>query len=135
MIPDALALTIGYLSKHPAVVAFHADIRTELNGDFSRPTVKVTQLDAEDRAEHLEYLTAFLIQLDCYSATLGPAGTGQASLLNRTVRAAMFEMPGIHGDTVVKAVRFGVNPQIPDPAWDPPRQRWTLEAWVYTHGV
>jgi len=134
MIADGLAITIGYLRTHAALTDLNADVRTELPADFNRPTVKVLQLNADDRSESTDHLIAYHLQFDCYAQSKGPTpGTGQASLLVRTVRAALKEMPRADLDVVVKNVTFGVCPQLPDDAWDPPRQRFSLEAWIYAH--
>lgn len=131
MILDGLSLTIGYLRSKLT----DADVRPEIPADPTKPTVKVLQLDAEDRTEGTDHLIAFRLQFDCYAKSLGPSpGLAEASLLTRKVRAALLEMPkaSLTGARVT-AVTFGVCPQLPDDAWEPPRQRFSLEATVYAH--
>lgn len=132
LIPDIEAITTAYLDAHPDV-----SVRIVGTSPSSRtsPWVRVTQLDApKEPASTPEHLIGYLVQLDCYAGVDGPAGQGPASLLARTVRSALLEMPdSSHDGAAVTAVRVISCPRVPDVDFEPARERYILTVQIFAH--
>jgi len=133
MIPDVEAVVGAYLRQYPAVKTLGAKVTGETPTDKSKPWVCVTQLDdpaVEDH--HSDYLIGWMGQFDCYAGATG--GQGEASLLTRTVRRALKEMPAVPLEgLVVSRARFLSCPRIPDTDLEPARQRFALTAELRVH--
>lgn len=136
MIPDAEKVVSGYLRAHDDIVALDgrvvATTPSEKSGGIARPWIRVTQLD--DRAvndSRSDHLIEFMLQLDIYAGSTG--GQPEASLLNRTVRQALRDMPGEHDDAVVTGVRFVSALRLPDSDIEPARERYvrTVICWMH----
>lgn len=132
VIPDVEALVGDYLRSHADIVALGANVATRTPAKFTRPWVKITQLDDptvnDSRSDHL---IEYMLQLDCYAGSEG--GTIEASLLSRTVRAALSEMPGVHDGVTVTGVRHVSAPRIPDTDFEPARERVARTEIVWVH--
>jgi hypothetical protein len=102
------------------------------------PWVRVTQLDGTDIGG-LEHLIDYLVQLDCYAgkdAMDDHVGQAEASLLARTVRAVLKAAKGqTIGDAVITNVGFQGMPRIPDPDFEPARERYVLTATIHLHAA
>ena len=132
MIPDAESFVGSYLRDHASLVALGARVSTELPRSFTLPWVKVLQLDdpavGGSRTDHL---IEYMLQLDCYAGSEG--GSVEASLVSRTVRDALREMPGVHDDVVVTGVEFISAPRIPDESFEPARERYARTVTLWAH--
>lgn len=121
-----------YLREHDAVEALGARVVAKTPDNVETAWIRVTQLD--DRAvgdSRSDHLIEFMLQLDIYAGRNG--GQPEASLLNRTVREALKEMPGEHDDAVVTGVRFVSAPRIPDDQFEPARERYARTIIVWAH--
>lgn len=130
MIPDIEAIVTAHLK---------AELVETVTGTTPRDTrqawVKVTQIDVRNvSAPKSDHFNSFHIQLDCYASDNGPQYQGEAGDLFRSARAAMLALPDetLTG-AVVTAVTFGSSPRIPDTSFEPPRQRYVLDTYVYAH--
>lgn len=138
MIPFAEEIVSTYLRQHENVEALDARVAGQTPPNQSRPWVRVTLLDAANVSStaQAEHLVDFMLQLDCYAgkvATEAHEGQAEASLLARTVRAALVEMPGADLDAIVTSVTFSGMARIPDPSFEPARERVVLTASVVAH--
>lgn len=137
MIPDAEKIVGDYLRTDPAVVALGAKVAGQM-ADSRGPWVKITQLDdTAVNGSRTDYLIEFMLQLDCYAgrdATAAEVGHREASLLSRTVRQALREMPDAQlNDAVVTGVEFVSNPRIPDTDFEPARERYARTVLIWMH--
>jgi hypothetical protein len=75
------------------------------------------------------------LQLDCYGGSDRNKAERESSLVARTLRESLDQMPlSSHEGAVVTAVRFGSMPgDVPDPDFDPPRKRIPLDAFITLH--
>lgn len=139
--PDAEKLVSGWLRGHPDVAAIVGRrVVSKTPSEIAQPWVRMTLLDeSDDAVSGVEHLLTFMLQFDCYAGYQAPddAGHGlpEASLLRRTVRAALKEMQGVvlDGQAVVTAVRFIGAARVPDPDFEPARERMILTAQVWMH--
>lgn len=133
MIPDAEAIVGAFLRAQEPIAAIAARVVGTTPDDTSKPWVRVTQLNAgDDTGSDVEHLIGFLLQFDCYAGASGKQA--QASLLARTVRAALKSMPDQDFDTVVVSrVRFTTNARLPDGDFEPARERFVIDAIVQMH--
>lgn len=136
MIPNTEKILTDYLNDHDAIQALGAKAVSRTPRSTGDPWICINQLDprAADGGD-ADYLIAALFQLDCYAGNDSGVEGGQeeASLLMRTVRAALVEMKGDQGDAVVSVVRFGPCPRLPDTDFEPALERYALEATIYIH--
>jgi len=138
LIPDGEALLAGYLRNHSDIEALEARVAGKTPSSQTQPWVRVTQLDADNEATSKpEWLVAYLFQIDCYAgedSMEAHTGQAEASVLSRTVRAALAAMPeSDHDDAVVTSVRFTGHGRFPDPDYEPARERYILDATVHAH--
>lgn len=139
LIPDAEAIVGTYLREHPAVVALGARVAGRTPSAMSAPWVRLTQLNAPKSPDSTpEHLIHFLFQLDAYAgdtAMRAHDGQAEASLLGRTVRAALVDMPEqTFDDVVVADAQIVSMARIPDPsAGEPARERVVITATVRMH--
>lgn len=135
VIPDGEKVFGGYLRTHPDITALGARIVGQTPKTTTDPWVRLTQLDATS-VRSLERLIVYMVQLDCYAGKAGVDGSqqAQASLIVRTVRAALHAMPDTALDgMVVTSVRFIGMPRIPDSDFEPARERYVLTALIHAH--
>lgn len=134
MIPYAEKLVSDFLRSHASVVALGARVVSKTPPATEEPWVRVTRLDAlnEERSRP-EHLIDFMLQFDCYASA--DNGSPEASLLGRTVRAALHDdLPGTSvADAVVTAVRIAGDSRQPDTTFTPARERIALTAIVWAH--
>lgn len=134
MIPYAEKIVSDFLRDHEAVVALGARVVSKPPPSRATPWVRVTKLDAlNDRRSTPEHLIDFLLQFDCYASD--DNGVPEASLLGRTVRAALHDdLPGTTlADAVVTSVRITGDTRLPDPSFEPARERVVLTAAIHIH--
>lgn len=131
--PDVEAIVGAYLRQHPAVKALGAKVVGETPSNKEKLWVTVTQLDDPAVEDHYsDYLIDWMGQFDCYAGATG--GQGEASLLTRTVRAALKELPDADLEAIiVSRARFLSCPRIPDTDLEPARQRFALTASLILH--
>lgn len=100
----------------------------------TEPWVKITLLDTYDRTRPVDRLNRFVVQLDCYAGTNGPAGQGEAQGIASTVREFLLTMPGEEFTDVVVTNAIVRGPRrIPDMEFKPARQRYIVEAELDVH--
>lgn len=139
VIPDAEKLTRDFLVQHDAVEALGTRIVGDTPSSVSASWVRLTQINApSDPTSTVDHLVPFFFQLDCYSSKEGIGGSPQkeASLIGRTIRAALQEMPdSSHTGAVVSRVRITRDSRQPDTDLEPARERRILSALVYMHAA
>jgi hypothetical protein len=135
VIPDGPAIVGAQVRKHPDVVALDARVAAKLPASFTKPWVKITQLDATNvTGGQPEHLINFYLQFDCYAGSNADNAQEDASLLARTVRAVLHNLTEQDIDgVVVTHVAFTSNARIPDEAFEPARERVVLDAEVRMH--
>lgn len=120
-----------FLRSHDTIEALGARVVGKTPESTDTPWVRVTQLGGldEDVAGHF---VSYLIQLDCYAGADG--GQPEANLLQRTVRAALTEIAGVHGDAVVSGARVVNAARVPDDDFEEARERFilTVETWAHS---
>jgi hypothetical protein len=133
LIPDAEKVVSKYLREHADVVPLGTRFVGKTPDDITSSWVRVTQLDAspppDSRADHL---IRYLLQFDVYA---GAGGQPEANLNTRTIRAALNDMPGLHDDAVVTAVRFAGQLRRPDTDFENARERVILTAQIWAHAA
>lgn len=133
MIPDAEMVLGDYLRTHPDVEALEARVAGKTPTTFTLPWVRVTQLDAIDKTGN-EHLIDFLVQFDCYAGSVEDGAQGEASLLRRTVRAALKAAQGQTLDgVVISDVTVTGDVHLPDTTLEPARERYVLSVTVHAH--
>lgn len=130
LIPNGEKVIADYLRTLPAVAVLCTRVVTKAPDSRDTAWIRYTQLDAQkERQSTPEHLIGFLIQLDCYAGKNG--GQPEASLLARTVRAALIDMPLAElADAVVARTAIVSMPRIPDTAMEPARERFVITANV-----
>ena len=133
MIPDGEKIVSGYLRTHADIEALDTRIVGKTPSDTSQSWVRLTQLDAGNSPKSsVEHLIAYFFQLDCYAG--GDGGQPEASLLARTVRAALAVIgETTFDDAVVSNARFTNMARTPDTTLEPARERVILDAVVRMH--
>lgn len=136
LIPDAELILGDYLRELPAIVAIGANVAPVIPSNTTKPWVRVTLLDARKiPGSEPDWLVEHYLQFDCYAdatATKDKAGQGQASLLARTVRAALEAAKGqtLGAAAVVCDVHVTNMARVPDETFDPARPRYVLDELV-----
>lgn len=133
-IPDTKALAVAYLLADPdiqEVVGDRVGTRTPANTD--NPWIRLHQIG--DASGFPLHLISVHLQFDCYGGADRNKAEAESSLVARTLREVLDRMPqSAHEGAVVTAVRFGSMPgDVPDPAFDPPRKRIPLDAFITLH--
>ena len=135
IIPDAPSIIGSQLRQHPDVMALEARVAGSIPRSFTKPWVKVTQIDATNvTGGQPEYLINYYLQFDCYAGAQADNAQEQASRLGRTIRAVLHSLTeqDIEG-VVVTHVAFTSDARIPDEAFEPARERVVLDAEVRMH--
>lgn len=134
--PDIESVIQDYLLGVPEVEALVGErVVLKTPGETGEPWVRIFQLEAPRAGKSpADYLIAYYLQLDCYSGTEG--ALADASLLTRTVRAALTEMPAAaHEDAVITDTRIHRSRRFPDRDFTPPADRYMITATVWAHAV
>lgn len=133
MIPDLEAVLTTYLEDHALEVG--ATVVDETPDDTRDPWVRLTLLDAPSTGV-VDHLIPAFVQLDCYAGLVGDDAHEQASLLARTIRAALVTIhEATHEGAVVTGARIdGYNRQPDDTADEPARERYIITATIWGHG-
>lgn len=105
-------------------------------GGVSLSWVRLTVLDApQAEGSTADRLVPFYVQFDCYAGADKEGeqhGQPEASLIARTVRALLVEMPDhSHSEAVVTAARINGMTRVPDAGFEPARERIILTATVW----
>jgi hypothetical protein len=135
LIPDAPAIIGSVLRSHPDVMGLDARVAGQIPKSFTKPWVKITQLDATNvTGGQPEHLVNFYLQFDCYAGGTADNAQEQASLIGRTIRAVLHDLTeqDIEG-VVVTHVAFTGDARIPDEAFEPARERVVFDAEVRIH--
>lgn len=133
--PDIEQIVGAYLREHPAVRAVVSRVVSRTPASTDTPWVRYQQIAEQPGGGMADFLIAPLLQFDCYAGRDNSRET--ASLIARTVRAALVEMEGVHGGAVITGVPPGLVSvsRLPDPdLGDPARERYVVTATVYCHG-
>lgn len=135
LIPDAPGIIGALLRQHPEVMALDARVAGKLPASFTKPWVKVTQLDATNvTGGQPEHLINFYLQFDCYAGSTADNAQAEASRLGRTIRAVLHNLTEQDiPEVVVTQVAFTGDARIPDEAFEPARERVVLDAEVRMH--
>ena len=135
LIPDAPAIIGSRLRQHPDVMALDARVAGSIPRSFTKPWVKITQLDATNvTGGQPEHLIEFYLQLDCYAGGEADNAQEQASRLGRTIRAVLHDLTEQEIDgVVVTKVAFTSDARIPDEAFEPARERVVLDTEIRMH--
>jgi hypothetical protein len=135
VIPDAPAIIGSFLRSHPDVMALDARVAGSLPKSFTKPWVKITQLDATNvTGGWPEHLINYYMQFDCYAGSTPENAQEQASLIGRTIRAVLHDLTEQDiPNVVVTQVAFTGDARIPDEAFEPARERVVLDAEVRIH--
>jgi hypothetical protein len=135
LIPDAELAVGAYLRTHDDIEALGARVLGKTPADTGRPWVRLTQLDAREAGNsRVEHLIGFLVQLDCYADTDNEQG--DAVVLGRSVRAALNQLPNtIVSGAVVTRVEFIGHTRLPDPDFEPARERVIITAEIHMHAA
>jgi hypothetical protein len=136
LVPDGEKIVSKYLREQPDVRMIVGDrVLNKTPENQAQPWVRFTCLDASNQPRSkAERLISYLIQFDCYAGADETVARAEASLLVRTVRAALHVMPDqTFPDAVVTSVRFTSMFRRPDTDLEPARERWILDAVVHMH--
>src|SRR4051794_1524364 len=125
-----------YLLGDPGLSGIDARVSSVLPTNFTKPWVRVTQLDAINRTgTSVEHLIEYALQFDCYAGSSATNGRDQASALSRIVRSALKLAEGNQvGDVTISSVDVTSHLRLPDQSFDPWRERYVLDVGVYAHG-
>lgn len=139
-IVDLERVTGDFLRDHADIAAFDARVSGQLPRSFTRPWIKVAQLDAKDAASTFgpkpEHLVSYLLQLDCYAGSDPNNAQAEASALARAARAALHTLPNqtLSGVTVANVIVVS-HVHLPDMVFDPPRERYVLTVELHAHAA
>ncbi len=133
MIANGLKITADYLREHADVMAITTRVVTKPPEERSTPWVMVQLLSApQPPNSRTDHLVEFYFQIDCYAGARG--GIPEAVSLGQTVRQALFDMPDVdHEDAVTTATRIRGYRYLPDPSFEPARDRAIITASVWIH--
>lgn len=136
-IPDIEKLVGSYLRDDDNIQALNARVGGQLPKTFTNPWVRLTLLDATNATNsEVERLISYLVQADCYAGSDPQVGQAQASQLGITVRAILISAQKQTLDgAVITAVEIRSHARLPDLDFDPPRERVTITAEIWAHGV
>lgn len=135
MIPDGEKVTRAYLAANDDVEALGTRVVGRTPDSTAASWVRLMQLDAQKRSRR-EHLIEYLFQIDCYASKVGLNGSpqGEASLIARTVRAALEVMPDAeHDGAVCTSTRVVGDTRRPDTDFEPARERVILTVSVHLH--
>jgi hypothetical protein len=135
--PNTEALVASWLREHPDIAALGASVAGEVPRAATAPWIRVTQLAAPARLEHLFATT---LQLDCYAGTTAMTehrGQMEAWQVKATTRAILLHevKASTRDDVVVSDVRIVGDFRSPDTTTEPARERYILTVTVHAHPV
>lgn len=136
VLPDVVALTRNWLLRQPAVTDLVGQrVYTIIPRSPTFPLVVLQRTGG--RPQKREWIDAAVIDVTCYadpnSVVIDPEE--QASLITRTVRAAIHQAPGWHdAEGVITDVEdvLGMTWH-PDTALDPPRPSFVFSVRITAH--
>jgi hypothetical protein len=131
LVPDVEALLTAYLT--PVVEGLGSEVVDQTPDDTNGSWVLLTLLDdpADPVADHA---VRAMVQLDCYASKGADDPHAEASLLRRTVRAAIADIENAdHEGAVVSGAAINGSLRLPDETFAPPRERYVLTATVFCH--
>jgi hypothetical protein len=140
LIPDIERVVGDHLRDQAEIAAFDARVAGQIPRSFTRPWIRLTVLDATDKAAvfgvGVEHLISFMLQVDVWAGSTPEHAQAEAGGLARTARAVLCDMRGQTVDGVVIAdVRVMSHARIPDEAFDPWRERHILTAEIHAHNA
>lgn len=131
-IPDIERIVSRYLREHPDIVELDARVVGKTPADTDRPWIRVMQIaDVAVGNHRADHLIQFTVQLDCYAGKAG--GQPEAAALNRRVRAALRDLPGVRDGGVVTGVSPGSATRLPDRDFEDDRERFVRTITVWAH--
>lgn len=132
---DLEQLVVDYLSSVTAVTALTDRIGTKTPPTIDDPWIRVQTLDDAQRAGSTAlHVIDGLVQIDCYAGSTRAGAKAEASTLALTVREAIAAMPAATGLLgVVTSARVPSLRPLPDPDFDPARDRYILTAEFVAH--
>jgi len=122
---DAEKLLAFYLREH----GFRVVGTTPSDRDTA--WVRVIQIAAANIAGPPDYFTRSLLQLDCYAGKSG--GQPEAINLALAVREVLWPLVGTRAQGVVSATLITNQTRLPDPDFEPARERVVLTVELYAH--
>ena len=134
-IPDIEMVIGDYLRESQAILDLDARVGGELPKSFTRPWIRLTQLDATNATNsEVERLISFLVQLDCYAGSDPQGGQAQAVGLGRAARALLIaaQKQTLDG-VVITAVEVRSHARITDLDFTPARERTVLTVEIWAH--
>ena len=133
---DVERITGDYLRADADITTLQARVAGQLPKTFTKPWVRVTQIDAANVTgnQRVEHLVSYLLQFDCYAGAETDNAQAQASALGRTVRAALIDMQDQTLDgAVITGAEVRNDARLPDLDFDPPRERRVLTVEIWAH--
>ena len=133
---DLEMITGDCLRANADVTALDARVAGQLPKTFTKPWVRVTQIDAANATDNLrvEHLVSYLLQYDCYAGAETDNAQAQASALGRTVRAALIDLQDQTLDgAVITGAAVRNDARLDDLDFDPPRSRRVLTVEIWAH--
>lgn len=129
--PDIEKLVAAYLLGHEQIEALVEDrVGGRHPESTAGPWIKFAQIGDSSPTRTL-WVTETNLQLDAYGGDDLDLAQAEASLLARTARAVLNDLPDIeHEDAVVSRVSFFGPRRVPDPGWEPARERYILDFTV-----
>lgn len=134
---DMEKISGDYLRAHADVIALNARVAGQLPKTFTKPWVRVTQIDAANATgnQQVEQLVGYLIQYDAYAGSETNNAQAEAGALGRAIRAALVDMQSqiLCTTAVITGVEIRSHVRIPDLDFDPPRERHIVTAEIWAH--
>ena len=122
-LPDAEVLLVTFLADHPALSPLHGG-RVGTGLDRARPALRITRVGRSPRDW---WEDAPELQVDAWAAT-----QDQASVLIRTVIAALEDVDGLHPEGAVRGHEVTLGPiWSPDP--DTGQARYLIDVALLTY--
>lgn len=134
LIPDAeVVVRAGLVASADVTALVGQEVVPQTPDNTDVSWVRITLLDAREAgASMADHLINCLVQFDCYAGVDNEQG--DAVLLGRTVRAALNAMVNTaQAGAVVTLVEFVGHSRLPDPDFEPARERIVLSAEIYMH--
>jgi hypothetical protein len=134
--PDIEKITAKYLREHSRVQARSARVVAHPPEDTEvGPWCMVTLIPSGNQGNSAaDHVVPWYVQVDCYPTKAG--GLPQANALALTVRSVLGEMPDAsHEGGVVTAVSIREHGRVPDPMFEPARDRVIIGATITAHPV
>lgn len=132
--PDFELIVGDYLREHPDVSALTSRIGGRTPSSVATPWVRITVLDDRKVTDAaLLHLVAGYMQIDCYAGAARDGQQAEASLLGRTVRAALNDLSGPQDEGVVTCVEGLAISRQPDTTFEVARERFIVTCTVYAH--